>query len=292
MESAKVLRSNLLVLLVLGFLTILTESLVWAAPLNSETMGQAINIAGRQRMLTQKMAKEALLVHLKIDPIENSNHLIKTMKTFESSLKNLQEGSKALKIPKVPTPQIANYLQKVQSRWVDYKSALEAKNLDKIARLNLPILKDMNRAVKQYELASVTMGLKTNGKVINIAGRQRMLTQKMAKEVFLIAASVGEERQLKALKRTKELFAQSLDALINGSEQMKIKAPQSNQVKNQLKVVAGHWVTYQALVDKALMGRKALPPERLKEIAAINLVVLVEMNKAVGMIQAASAPQN
>ena len=53
--------------------------------------GAAINVAGRQRMLTQKMAKEALMVHLKIDEAKNKENLNKTMGLFRDSLAHLQK---------------------------------------------------------------------------------------------------------------------------------------------------------------------------------------------------------
>ena len=70
MESAKVLRSNLLVLLVLGFLTILTESLVWAAPLNSETMGQAISMEFEEFMAGATAEQRMTVVDTMLDCVD------------------------------------------------------------------------------------------------------------------------------------------------------------------------------------------------------------------------------
>ena len=51
-----------------------------------------INVAGRQRMISQKMAKEALLIYLKIDPANQAEALKKSIVLFENSLKGLKFG--------------------------------------------------------------------------------------------------------------------------------------------------------------------------------------------------------
>ena len=54
--------------LVAGGITLSSIQPLCAAEPSIAEYGTIINLAGRQRMLTQKMSKEALLVALKIDP--------------------------------------------------------------------------------------------------------------------------------------------------------------------------------------------------------------------------------
>ena len=57
-----------------------------------------------------------------------------------------------------------------------------------------------------------------DGKVINLAGRQRMLTQKMTKEALKLVNSPAENRQAAAeqVSLTADIFAVTLEALRNG----------------------------------------------------------------------------
>lgn len=66
--------------------------------------GKVINIAGRQRMLSQKISKQALLLHQSqnnIDFIKHKKYLKEALILFKKSHKALQEGNKLLKLPKL-----------------------------------------------------------------------------------------------------------------------------------------------------------------------------------------------
>ena len=58
--------------------------------------------------------------------------------------------------------------------------------LEKIARENLPLLKNMNAAVQMYASESGSKLDPAMATTINLAGKQRMLTQKMTKELLLV----------------------------------------------------------------------------------------------------------
>ena len=119
-----------------------------------------INLAGRQRMLTQKMTKELLLFSQNQGAPDD---IRKTMGVFEMTLKALAYGGKApldLELSKfaiLPAPkgsEILKQLKKVELLWQEYKrhaaEYLESKNqaaLDYIKAHNLQILKEMNKAV-------------------------------------------------------------------------------------------------------------------------------------------------
>ena len=51
----------------------------------SQEYAATINVAGRQRMLSQKMMKELILVKLNVAPDENKKSLIATIELFENS---------------------------------------------------------------------------------------------------------------------------------------------------------------------------------------------------------------
>jgi len=91
-----------------------------------------INLAGRQRMLSQKMTKEILLFtegHLSSEKIAN------TIDVFRDTLKSLNNGGKApldlaqtqfAELPRPSSKKVVDQLQKVESIWGEYqKNALE-----------------------------------------------------------------------------------------------------------------------------------------------------------------------
>ena len=122
-------------------------------------MGRVINLAGKQRMLTQKMSKEALLVAKGIDAEANKANLQGTVTLFDKTLKGLVNGDADLGLPKTEDKAILAQLAKVQELWDAYKPIVANADtsdaaLKKAAELNLPLLKEMNKAVGMYAKAA------------------------------------------------------------------------------------------------------------------------------------------
>ncbi len=130
-----------------------------------EQDGLLINIAGRQRMLTQKMSKEALAIS---QGFEQSASLQSTAELFQTTLQALQNGNPKAGIVPPQTPSIRTQLGKVSALWQDFSKNIavvirEADTPDSeefraalayIMQNNIELLQEMNRAVKMYEQES------------------------------------------------------------------------------------------------------------------------------------------
>jgi len=137
-----------------------------------------------------------------------------------------------------------------------------------------------------------------DGQVINIAGRQRMLSQKMAKEALLAAslAASGKPDPALAAKRnaTMAVFAKSLEALRLGGAAPLTLDPAgpaaalptpSATVGEQLARVGQLWRAYEPLVKAAAGGTGDSDDAKL---LAASEAILGAMNKAVSMLQVES----
>lgn len=137
--------------------------------------GLVINLAGRQRMLSQKMTKEILTYELmrqesqKI-PVEQATTIKNTLTVFDTTLNALIHGgdaptdldmatTKFKPIPQAIEP-VLSQLQAVQKLWIPFKKDMEAMlssaenqqaAMDEIISLNIPILKSMNTAVSMLQ---------------------------------------------------------------------------------------------------------------------------------------------
>ncbi|HHL39733.1 MAG TPA: methyl-accepting chemotaxis protein [Deltaproteobacteria bacterium] len=120
----------------------------------------------------------------------------------------------------------------------------------------------------------------SDGKILNIAGRQRMLTQKMTKEALAI---VEGSNSTEALRATAELFDRSLKALIDGDAKMGVPPVSDAELAAQLDKVKGMWDGFKKNIDKFLSGTH--DAESVKYLLANNVPLLKEMNKAVGMYE-------
>ena len=284
-----------MIILVLVFSFLIFDSQVMAA--TADEFAVALNLSGRQRMLSQKMTKEYLMVANGIDVDNNKKSCLGTIKLFDASLNQLINGDEDFDVPTPPNDDIKTQLGTVKGLWTEFKGIIEpacttgdktADVLSKIAEKNVPLLKNMHKAVGMYEAASSSAGLKSGGKVINVAGRQRMLSQRMTKEVLLITIKQDLEGNVEKLQSSRDLFDASLNNLINGNDDEGISAPANDNIKNQLLVVKKLWTPFKVAIDKVIADKKA-DADGLNTISTTNVPLLKEMNKAVSMYEAASS---
>ena len=258
---------------------------------SDKDMGVIINLAGKQRMLSQKMTKQILLIASGIEKKENIKRLKKTSTLFDKTLKGLINGDKGLKLKSVKSKVINDELKNVELKWKEFyaniKTVIGGKIDDKILQTiegqNIPLLKNMHKVVTMYvkeskALSNIDVALAGD---INYAGRQRMLTQKMSKELLLIANGIHKDENIKNLNVTKILFEKTLKGLIDGDDEMGIKGSKLNQVTTQLKKVQKLWSEIKADVTPAIVANK----EKLNRVTKKLLIVLKEMNVTVGLYE-------
>ena len=125
-----------------------------------------INLAGRQRMLSQKMTKEILLFSQGVFTNEN---VLNTIEVFHRTLQALIYGGKApldlvrTKFTTLPPPDtrtVISQLKAVESRWSSFSESAKAYLNDKNAA-SLNYLMDNNILLKNWYMA---FGFKETGK--------------------------------------------------------------------------------------------------------------------------------
>ncbi len=128
-----------------------------------------------------------------------------------------------------------------------------------------------------------------DGMVINIAGRQRMLSQKMSKEAISIASNINAESNREALGATHALFNKSHLGLINGDAKMQIPPTTDKEILEQLRRVDSLWKHFSEHIIEITQVKPESPvfKDALADIMANNAPLLKEMNMAVGMYEAA-----
>ncbi|OLP94348.1 hypothetical protein AK812_SmicGene23634 [Symbiodinium microadriaticum] len=188
--------------------------LALSVPEANAAWGTTIDVAGRQRMLTQRMSKEFLLVSLGLDPEGNKARMMGSINLFNVSLNALINGNPDLNIFGAPSDLVRTSFQGVVDLWVPFAQLLisnvdtvrdafgnvDAAVLDAVAAGNVPLLVQSNVCVGRLVDAAKSAGAQTNGLVVDTAGRQRMLIQRMCKESFLIASGVSVSTNVALLK--------------------------------------------------------------------------------------------
>ena len=149
--------------------------------LEIKDLSHAVDVAGKQRMFTQRMLKDYAMVGLENNFGNPAEDLTKIMSAFENHLDSLIAFN-----TDAPTKES---LTKVKTLWNPLKLALaEVPSKEKAGKMQEDLealLKQSNEAVGLFAKQTG----KASGEIINISGRQRMLSTKNGKSLYV--ESVG-----------------------------------------------------------------------------------------------------
>ncbi len=157
-------------LIVSMFLTVmLFDSVAYAA---ISSMEEAVNKAGRQRMLSQKMLKEYVLIGMDSSYGSPKETLPKSMALFDKQLSELQAY--------VKDEASAKSLVEVEALWKPIKKTVgSTPKKEKVVALQHD-LEALLKAAHKSTLLITKASKTTAGEIVNTSGRQRMLSQRMA----------------------------------------------------------------------------------------------------------------
>ncbi|MFK5971164.1 MAG: type IV pili methyl-accepting chemotaxis transducer N-terminal domain-containing protein [Candidatus Marithrix sp.] len=258
------------------FLSIIVLSLAANAAVSKQDMANTINKAGKQRMLTQKMSKEVLFIALNIDVEMNRDELESTIELFDKTLQGLINGDTYLGLITTKNADILAKLKQVESLWKHFQENLNAVQegnvsselLVIISEQNIPLLHKMDEAVKTYEKEGSSIFEPSLANIINKAGKQRMLIQKMTKELLLVAKKIDLTANKTNLVNSVSEFETTLSELKTADNNASINA--------QLQKVQKKWDKYKPILDNLDVSEQAL-----HKIDKLSVSLYRAMNKAV-----------
>lgn len=251
-----------------------------------------ISLAGGQKMLAQRMAMAACYAAIGLDPARHLEMMDRARARFDATLGTLRNGDVRRGLTAETDDRVLTALAEVGLVWRDYERIVEQAvgqgvvteaQLERIAELNLPVLERMARAAQLVERTHAGRGMSVSEAVsLGLAERQRMLSQKMAKELCLVARGVAPEAHRAALGESVTLFGATLGALREGAPDLGIRRPEAPALEDALAEAAAVWSTLGPLLAEVADGGVAGPTE-LVTVAAENDRLLAALDRAVAL---------
>ncbi len=259
---------------------------------------ERINYSGKLRMLSQRIPSAACHLAKGIDP-EGARTLLQGATTeFEKILTGLEFGDADLKIVGSENRRkTVAQIHDLRGKWEPMKAAAEAMiagdtspaNLDAILSQNMIVLASakilVSDLVAQYsDPASM---LQSHSMLIDISGRQRMLTQKMSKESCIVASGLGTAETVEHLQGTMSMFEVSLTALMGGMPDAGIIPPPNSDISSGLNTVYFNWNEIKPTLEAVIAGASVDDSADTAKFQNLN-TAMSNMNKVVGMYTAAA----
>ncbi|SDC09536.1 Type IV pili methyl-accepting chemotaxis transducer N-term [Variovorax sp. CF079] len=230
-------------------------------------LNDAINKAGRQRMLSQRASKAYLALVQKVETRNAQQVLDRSIALFDRQLVELKTFA--------PTPTIRGTYDTLDGAWNDFKRELTGpapgKNeAAKVVKLDAAVLALAHQGTVQYEAASG----KSVGKLVNIAGRQRMLSQRMAKFYLASALQIDPTGSAAEIAKARSEFVAALETLRSAPEV-------TTQIKEELVLADAQWVFFNHGLQR-LEGASA-SPKLMSDVFVTSENLLAIMDRITGL---------
>ncbi len=189
----------------------LLSSTLWAKERHASKQHEVelLNIAGKQRMLSQRIAKDYLYIGKNIAKSKANRELAKSMGEFLNTHHKLTQS--------IANPEIKNLLEFVALSSGEFKDiSIQAFSLEN-AQLILDLSESMLEG-SQYIFDSLKGELSIKEvEIIAIAAKQRMLSQRIAKYYISYQSGIKDMNSVEMMKETVKQFGDNLSTLINNS---------------------------------------------------------------------------
>lgn len=247
--------------IIFALIVILLTANGHAAPL---TPIEALNVAGRQRMLTQRIVKAYVQMVIDVAPDRSRQALESAVVLFDNQIDDLKEFA-STQAQKATVAEMAVTWRKIRVIAVAPIDRSNVESLDYEAEKMLNLAQTLAGQVEESSKILVA-------KQVNLAGRQRMLCQRLTK-LYMLRSMGNSSAQIRTEMDTAILEFGAILTLLKQARESDV------EIKRELNAVSLNWDWFkQALELDGAMSYRLLVADSSESILASmeNVVSLYE----------------
>ncbi len=255
------------------------EEIVTKAEEQKNEESKVLNNAFKQRMKTQKMARDTLLIRMDFNSTLYQKKLREDADGFNTKFLNLINSKKEIALVVKKLPEFAKKIERFKSIWSAFyenikqleQDSNDTKAIQYIIDNNLKVLEDMeyifSNFIKFYQSSDKLEKSMAHIKsmLFTQVGKPRMYILKIVKERLLIKQNIDKETNQKRLQESIKNMDRLMKALKEGDKTLELHGTEEREILEKLLISQQFWEKIKQLVEK-------------KKLSTEDVVKLIEKN--------------
>ena len=201
------------------------ETVKTVVPVIKSQKQNLVDMAGKQRMLSQRIVKDYLYKGKKVATAKATKQLNRSVQEFGTALKTLNSS--------LNDEEIKNLLEFVDMSFSDFKEItdkpFDLDNAQIALDLSESLLEGSQFVVDSVKSSSTLSKDKSNSSIIAKSGKQRMLSQRIAKYYIAYQSGIKDKNTVEQMKATvKEFTKNHKELMANKSNSSEINQKLNN----------------------------------------------------------------